>query len=98
MKNKYQEALDIISSRCVETSDNDEKQMDLLQELVDKATPKKLKNIEGFVYNIKTGKKVIETPFINKGCPSCDNLLRTYLFQEIPNYCPNCGQHIDRSD
>lgn len=90
MKNKYQEALDIISSRCVETSDNDEKQMDLLQELVDKATPKKLSEAK-IQYSIE-----IPAYMVVKTCPKCN---RKFDYKNMGvNYCSICGQHLDWSE
>ena len=87
MKNKYQEALDIISSRCVETSDNDEKQMDLLQELVDKATPKKLSETK-IQYTIE-----IPAYMVVKTCPKCN---RKFDYKNMGvNYCSICGQRLD---
>ena len=88
--NKYQEALDDIkcdSYNCVENDyENNfqqcyKKQFKLLQELVDKATPKKPKteNFEDDRYNC-----------YKHACPTCGYR----WICDIPNYCPECGQRL----
>ena len=80
--NKYEKALDNVSAEWG-TSDRD---IDILEELVDRATPKKLIKYE-------------ELSCVNYVCPICENKYydsennRKYI-----KYCPNCGQCIDWSD
>lgn len=76
--NKYEEALDNVSAEWG-TSDRD---IDILQELVDRATPKKLVKYE-------------ELSCANYLCPICENAYgdnvnnRKYI-----KYCPICGQKL----
>ena len=60
-----------------------------LQELKKKETPKK-PDIEGDGY--ADGHLVYDTWI----CPCCDK--RYEIDYDNYDYCPNCGQHIDRSD
>ena len=77
MKNKYQEALDWVSAG----NDSCGTEFDLLQELVDKETPLKPRNIS----------LLTNPPQHRTWCNNCYgvHLERTFKF------CPNCGQKID---
>lgn len=85
--NKYQEALDRIESAAYyggEKGDN----VELLQELVDRATPKKP------IVKIANGVRHID-------CPNCDdgyshNFIENKELND--NYCSNCGQAFDWSN
>lgn len=97
---KYQDALDYISDdwKCnlaesfneggIDEEEYNEslKSYDLLQELVDKATPEKplIAFIDGAVADGSVVQKTIVV------CPSCKSLL-----VEGQNYCTDCGQAID---
>ncbi len=80
---KYQEALDVLSTEIFTHTDEsklEKKQAkDILQELVDKETPKKpswLPNNRGNVIDC---------------CPSCKGRIKLYK----DNYCPKCGQRLE---
>lgn len=103
MKNKYQEALDNLVycksiTRCKECKHKNlctmERDSKTLQELVDKATPKK---------PTKTSEEVrilgVSTTFTMwyRYCPSCRVMLNPNGYEK-PNYCRECGQHLDWSD
>lgn len=79
MLNRYQEALNNVKRVYVESEHYDEEDIRLLQELVDKATPKKR------VY-------VDTTPSISSHfiCPVC----RTKV-SPISLYCDTCGQRLE---
>lgn len=97
--NKYQEALDnlirVSCPRKVSCKECDFEKLcnsqakgyvDTIQELVDRATPKKtemmrIKKYDG--YNI--------------GICECGNTIDTSL-DDCANFCPNCGQALDWSD
>lgn len=80
--NKYQEAL-----MYIYTVTNDSKitnQLSILEPLVDKATPKK--PIPLF----------IPIAYLPYRCPICGTLVNHK--KDKFNYCPKCGQAIDRSE
>lgn len=94
-KNKYQEALDNAISD-IEYCYNDSfeevpekrlKEVELLQKLVDKETPKDVEYTEydGFA----DGYPVYDTAI----CPSCDREFEVEC-EEHYDYCPNCGQKL----
>lgn len=98
--NKYQEALNKIVKSCcpdcsmngckdcsIEKICNTKQWVDTLQELVDKATPKKPKPVEMFGHTIM------------RRCPVCNTrpLLDHSLYYK-QKYCDNCGQALDWSD
>jgi len=102
--NKYQEVLNSIDEKTTETIDyclgpaailrycGDE--VDILQELVDKATPKKpIKNKLGKISFLD---KLfgIEATYT---CPNCRNaLLKHYMNErQETRYCWDCGQALD---
>ena len=91
---KHQEALKTVEKSCIsiamefnfgELFEEDEKALSTLQELVDKATPKKTikENYEDNRYNM-----------YKHYCPTCK-----YVWVcDVPNYCSECGQALDWSD
>lgn len=92
-KNKYQEALKyftgFVSDNLYHIFDKESKEFHIvskqaLEELVDRATPK----------------KIIETKNAPFGeCPNCKGLHTFNLVTgETLNYCPECGQAIDWSN
>lgn len=103
--NKYQEALNNLKEPTEEWLDKKlqlaenmdepitfkhQSDINILQELVDKATLKK-PNIWGDGYDDK-GQLIYDM----YDCPNCD---KTYeLDYEKYDYCPKCGQAIDWSD
>jgi hypothetical protein len=81
--NKYQEALNRIAKYCgVNNGSMLEDDLKTLQELVDKATPKKpieeIDSYDDFDYSVDY-------------CPNCKN-------EVDDTYCPACGQKIDWSE
>ena len=87
--NKYQEALDNVDKcRVNKTLNINIKDILILQELVDKATPKKPEYLNYGGYKIG-----------NYHCPNCNSIIvidnRNY---KLPKYCDECGQAFDWSD
>ena len=80
--NKYIEALDFVKKHL--DSKHDLERVEVLQELIDKATPKKAKPLY---------LPLVFTPY---RCPCCGTLLNSK--KEKFNYCHNCGQAIDWSE
>ena len=100
---KYQEALNNIVKSCCPNCDTNgckdcsiekicnataKQWVDTLQELVDKATPKKVNEPDEWGYY---------------GCPVCDGcqynpLSDTTWALRKAKYCPDCGQALDWSD
>lgn len=98
--NKYQKALDILhgfangnlirETTCDYQRDKNNEYKMILQELVDKATPKKPLDIQTSV--VKWGI-----------CPVCKGKINEFRGKpnrilESSNYCPDCGQALDWSD
>lgn len=95
--NKYQEALSSVLftmhnrvkpkalGRCEDSN------LDLLQELVDRATTKKV-SYEGDGYDDK-GELIYDTAI----CPTCERKFEVD-YDEHSNYCPSCGQRIEWGD
>ena len=79
MLNRYQEALNNVKRVYVESEHYDEEDIRLLQELVDKATPKK-------VDKYSRHKDLEPTCF----CPLCENIV-----EKEQKHCPECGQKLD---
>lgn len=78
--NKYQEALRKL--RKIEQTENTwDINCDVLQEIVDKATPKKPKNW-------KAERRLNGAVEFN--CPVCNR-----LYTECVNFCESCGQALD---
>ena len=97
MKNKYQEALDNVmkdNPKAKLTISDIHKDIRLLLELVLKETPKK---------PTKTSEEVrilgVSTTFTMwyRYCPSCRVMLNPNGYEK-PNYCKDCGQHLDWSE
>ena len=86
--NKYQEALEKL--RKIEQTENTwDENCEVLQELVDKATPMK-PDYWGDGIETDDG----STPFDHWDCPHCHHDLN----YEEHIFCPNCGQAIDWSE
>lgn len=93
MKNKYQEALDKVKhygvSKGAPVLLTYEKEVDLLQKLVNKETPVKLpREADGYW----DGELVYDTAI----CPNCENEFDIECEEEY-RYCPYCGQKLDWS-
>ena len=85
--NKYQETLNNVKKVYVESDHYDEEDIRLLQELVDKATPKKI------IPRWRTGygpKLYYPKSF---HCPSCGRKLRIDQFYK---WCPDCNQALEK--
>lgn len=95
--NKYQESLDFIvknscpqKTTCMECNINNvcnslaKEHIDRLQELVDKATPKKPRPL------------FLQMAFMPYKCPICEELVNDKKYKY--KYCPNCGQKLDWSE
>lgn len=80
-RNKYQKALKRIRNDYLNNHNPD---CDILEELVEKATPKKAKPM--YI-------PLVSTPY---RCPCCGTLVKNEI--EEFNYCHNCGQAIDWRD
>ena len=97
--NKYEEALDWLTCRCMEPNDDYEglvydqvpdfeieANIEPLRKLIEKTKPKPVKKNMG---KLKDG-----TPYVKTyACPSCRN--EVLINQK---YCDRCGQKIDWSD
>ena len=83
--NKYQDALDFIIA-ATNGGNGMVKELNTLQELVDKATPKK--------YELKS-EMVDGVKWTHAICPNCKEVIDEF---EYYPYCPNCGQAVDWSD
>lgn len=91
--NKYQEAIDRYKkvcnyNECVLTSDMNA--VEALQELVEKATPKK-PQLEGDGYD-NEGNLIYDTWI----CPNC--FVHFEVDYDDYDYCPCCGQALDMSE
>ena len=82
----YQKALDSICGRCFKDTEEYKK---VLQELVDKAAPKKVLGKWKPGYDPK-----LYYPD-SYHCPSCSRQLRR---DRSYKYCPRCGQKLDWSE
>ncbi len=98
MMNKYQEALEFLRSEDVTAWGNDKLEilyfhLDNIEELVEKATPKK-PEIKELIRkdNYRDGTNI---PRYDWWCPNCH--LEHISGNDI-NYCPTCGQAIDWSN
>ena len=88
--NKYQKALDILESACLPRATYDNlmpygygNEIELLQELVDKAT----------------SKPVIPLKLGGYKCPFCESKFVTSVANKnTTKYCPECGQRLGDSD
>ena len=102
---KYQEALDyIVKNECdIQNICNSsaKSRVDNLQELVDKATPKR--PILNKIWEDEDTKNIYdECGRINEllcVCPNCgESAIYDYEYNKRFKYCSNCGQRIDWSD
>lgn len=91
--NKYQEALIYFCNGCHHEYEEGEygqckrvegkcKHYKVLQELVDKETPQKVKRISVLTY------EAVE-------CPRCQKEFVVKFHKDDYTYCPNCGQKLD---
>lgn len=87
-KKSYQRALNNLRKEYL---NNESKECDLFQELVDKEKPKKV-SYEGDGYDDK-GELIYDTAI----CPTCERKFEVD-YDEHSNYCPSCGQRLDWSD
>ena len=76
---KHQEALNNVKRVYVESEHYDEEDIRLLQELVDKATPKKVDKYSRH--------KDLEPTYF---CPICENIV-----EKEHKYCTECGQRLE---
>ena len=87
------EALDVLidAKHCRNAEHEKEvnEAIEVLQELVDKATPKKVNNEENH-YVFET----YELSHVSGDCPNCGSTFY-YDEYEILNYCQHCGQALD---
>ena len=85
--NKYEEAFDELKEVLYLPDKYLEKRLNILQELVEKATPKKLNNftIWNSVWEIVLGGR----------CVCCNKILSS---DREEKYCSRCGQAIDWSE
>ena len=96
--NKYQRAYNLIDGdvlfHSIALDDDDERFKELLEalgilnELVDKATPKRL---DSLYYKIR---KEYDEYYVRGRCLTCGNEF-TVSKENRPNYCSNCGQKLD---
>lgn len=87
--NYYQEAL-ITICEC-KGVDGIVSQVNSIQELINKATPKKPKEFAKRNYMFGSYKVEILGKCPNKNCNS-------YVFKDLNKFCSNCGQEIDWSN
>lgn len=93
--NKYQEALDCIKRFYTESEHYDEEDIRLLQELVDKATPKKIIKIDKKdIYGVR---KESITDIVGYMC-ECPNCKTRFGWLSISPYCRFCGQAFGCGD
>lgn len=92
--NKYQQALNFlyntIKDNLISFDDTEKEAVEILQELVDKATPTK-PSIWGDGYDDKGN--IIYDMY---DCPNCGKSYE--IDYEKYDHCPKCGQRIDWSD
>ena len=97
--NKYQEALDYAKKHL--DSKHDLKKVEVLQELVDKATPKKPILSDTWKDEEQTDiydENGVIDPIISI-CPNCKKYgIFDFEYGEKFNYCKHCGQAIDWSE
>lgn len=91
--NKYQKAFENIKNECAKYHNFDiVDDFETLKELVDKATPKKVKNMNDQL-NFKTG----DFEYRSGECPVCGKENGCNEFNEN-EYCRGCGQKLDWSE
>lgn len=83
--NRYKQALkNVCAELRVSNSD-----IDILQELVNKATPNKVKQIEDHYFA-----ETYEYDYTSGNCPHCGTNVYCDEYNAEPNYCFNCGQKL----
>lgn len=89
--NKYQEALNNLWGIFDEHIDASRKSLFVMQELVERATPKKPSKSKKLEHDVKIGRATFRkgTSVLTK-CPTCDHWLRPHQ-----KFCDNCGQKLD---
>lgn len=97
--NKYQKALDWLSISI--DCDDDKKAVEILQELVDKVTPKQ-PTINKDLLDDEAIKKYDEYGCVAESQCVCPTCMRKSIYDSEHNirfnHCANCGQAIDWSD
>lgn len=93
---KYQEALDRLVEGNYLTNREKKQFANILQELVDKETPKKPKKINAKDNpSVREGSLTYLTGY-SYYCPNCNSFLGNSNIQ-ISIYCKHCGQKLDWS-
>lgn len=98
--NKYQEPFnnivveaELMAERC---NHKLEKDIKTVQELIDKATPKKVVKSKPLEFDVKIGKATFKKGTSSlRICPSCRKWLN-YNYEK--NYCGYCGNALDWSE
>ena len=95
--NKYEKAIDIVARYCSDYRSGifpprhkSSKELDILMELVDKATPKKLEYEATGYYD---GELVYDMAY----CPICRHEFEYDINDWGCDYCSDCGQALDWS-
>ena len=87
--NKYEQALkNVCAELRVSNSD-----IDTLQELVNRATPNRVKQIEDHYFA-----ETYEYDYSSGNCPHCGANVYCDEYDAEPNYCFNCGQKLSWGD
>lgn len=92
---KHQEALNNVKRVYVESEHYDEEDIRLLQELVDKATPKKIIKIDKKDIDVVRKESITDIVGYMWKCPNCKKI---FGWLSISPYCKYCGQALDWSD
>ena len=83
--NKYEQALKNVRAELrVNSSD-----IDTLQELVNRATPNRVKQIEDHYFA-----ETYEYDYSSGNCPHCGANIYCDEYNAAPSYCFNCGQKL----
>ena len=83
--NKYEQALKSVRVE-LRVSNSD---IDILQELVNRATPNRVKQIEDHYFA-----ETYEYDYSSGNCPHCGTSVYCDEYNAEPNYCFNCGQKL----
>lgn len=87
--NKYEQALKNVRAE-LRVSNSD---IDILQELVNRATPNRVKQIEDHYFA-----ETYEYDYTSGNCPHCGANVYCDEYNTEPNYCFNCGQKLSWGD
>lgn len=89
--NKYQASFKSISDNQYQYGSDED--WELMEELVDKETPKKVEKHRPLENDVKIGNATFKkgTSFLSK-CPVCGKFVHKRYHK---NYCGNCGQKLD---